>query len=128
MVTWDEWATEVNKKLTELSNRIDYIARNMASETQIRSLRTDYDCLRNELIRDIYLEKMLVHIVKALEVRAKTKREVEKDLPDFTKNPLTYHAFNLAWEQFAKSGVIVSTSQGKGHPRTWQLSLTKSDK
>jgi len=69
MVTWNEWAKQVNEKLTELSNRIDYITRNMAVNMQIQSLRTDFNCLRDELIRDIYLEKMQVHIAQSMHER-----------------------------------------------------------
>ena len=127
MATWNEWAKYVNEKLTELTNRIDYIARNMAVNTQIQSLRTDFNCLRDELIRDIYLEKMQAHIVECLRHNPKTQQEIAKTLPDFTGNPLLYHAFHMAWKQFERSGVILPISHGRGHSRTWELSLLKKE-
>jgi hypothetical protein len=127
MVTWDEWAKHVNEKLTDLSNRIDHIARHMALDTQILALRTDFNILRDELTRDIYLEKMQVHIVESLRSKAKTQQEIAKSLPNFTNNPMVFHAFYNAWEQLEKAGVILPISRGRGHPRWWQLSLSPSD-
>jgi len=127
MVSWEEWANQVNEKLTELSNRIDYITRNMALNTQIQSLRTDFNCLRDELVRDIYLERIEGHISLSLRNGPKTQQEVAKTLPDFTQNPMVYHAFYLAWKQWEKLGIILPISHGRGRPRTWELNVLKKE-
>jgi len=127
MATWQEWAKYVTDKLTELSNRIDHIVQTTALDTQIQSLRTDFSIQRDELIRDIYLEKMQVHIAQSLRNGPKTQQEVAKTLPDFTQNPMVYHAFYAAWKQWTKFGVILPTSHGRGHPRTWELSVLKKE-
>jgi len=82
------------------------------------------DKIQNELIRTVFLEKVQVHIIESLKQRPnQTQQMVAKNLPDFSKNPMHYHAFYEAWKQFEKAGVIVPTSHGHGHPRTWQVSI-----
>jgi len=83
--------------------------------------------MQDELIRTFFLEKMQVHIAQALRNGPKTQQEVAKTLPDFTQNPMVHHAFYAAWKQWEKLGVILPTSHGRGHPRTWELSVLKKE-
>jgi len=83
--------------------------------------------MEDELVRTFFLPKMQAHIVESLRLKDKTQQEVAKTLPDFIENPMTYHAFHVAWKQFEKAGVILPISHGKGHPRTWQLSILKKE-
>jgi hypothetical protein len=83
--------------------------------------------MEDELVRTFFLPKIQAHIVESLRLKDKTQQEVAKTLPDFTGNPMTYHAFHMAWTQFEKAGVILPISHGKGHPRTWELSILKKE-
>ena len=127
MVTWEDWAKNVNERLEALSTRIDDLFRKMALETQVQSLRTDLSELKEELVEAIFLERMQVHIVEKLKSGAKTEREITKTLPDFLSNRLHRNAFDMAWKGFVKAGVLLPISHGRGHARTWELSLLKTD-
>lgn len=123
MVTWDEWAKNVNERLDAMSTRIDDLFRKMALETQIQSLRTELSELEEELVKAMFLERMQVHIAETLKSGAKTEREITKTLPDFLRNRLHRHAFDMAWKGFVKAGVLLPISHGRGHARTWKLSF-----
>jgi len=119
MVTFEEWAQNVNKEIEALKQN---------QKWQDKRIDTAFERiikLENELIRNLFLEKMQVHIVESLRYGPKTQREVMKPLPDWATNHLLYRAFYEAWEQFEKHGVIQPISHGRGHPRTWKLYLQK---
>lgn len=135
MVTWDEWANNVNEQLRTITKAIDDLVNSsrsirelvneMAPEIQVQSLRTDLSALEEELVKAIFLEKMQAHIVESLRTKELTQREIMKALPDFMENRLHRNAFDMAWTEFEKAGVILPISHGHGHARTWQLSLVK---
>ena len=79
--------------------------------------------MMDELVREVFLPKLKAYIVSALETEPKTQQEIAKSLPEFTTNILTGKAFWTAWEEFEECGVIKPISHGRGHPRTWQLTI-----
>jgi hypothetical protein len=93
--------------------------------TEISYLINRLDRMQEELISEIFLPKMQAHIVESLKSGPKTQHEIAKVLPDFVTNHLTCYAFYRAWDNFEKAGVILPISHGRGHPRTWQLSILK---
>jgi hypothetical protein len=70
-------------------------------------------------------------ILQALKEKPnQTQRDVaEKILPkDFAKNQLIHHAFYDAWETLEKNSVITPESHGRGHARTWKISIQEGGK
>jgi hypothetical protein len=110
------YLTEEGKRklesLNDLSKRVDLALEKI-------------DKITAELIETFFLERMQFHIIESLKLSPKTQQMVAKNLPDFSKNSMTYHAFYEAWEKFEKSGVIVPTSHGRGHPRTWKVNYPR---
>jgi len=91
--------------------------------TEIGYLINRLDRMHEELISEIFLPKMQAHIVESLRNGPKTQSDVMEPLPDFVTNHLTCIAFYRAWDNFEKAGVILPISHGRGHPRTWQLTI-----
>jgi len=117
MVTWEEWAENVNKELEALKQNQKWL------DSRVDTAFERINKLEGELVRSFFLEKMQIHIVESLRHGPKTQQEVMKPLPDWAKNHLLYRAFYEAWQAFEKSGVILPISHGRGHPRTWKLNL-----
>lgn len=122
MVSWDEWAQNINKEIEALKQQQKY------QDKRFDVVFERINKLEDELIRSFFLEKMQLHIVDSLRQGSKTQQEVMKPLPDWTSNHLRYRAFYEAWEGFEKSGVILPISHGRGHARTWKLSLIEEKK
>ena len=112
------YLTEEGKKLFE-----GLLAMDKYNDGRFGIMFKRFAQMEDELVRTFFLAKMQAHIMESLRLKEKTQQEVAKTLPDFTGNPMTYHAFHMAWTQFEKSGMIVPISHGKGHPRTWELSI-----
>ena len=107
MVTWDEWAKNVNEQLRTITKAIDDFV-------------NDLSALEKELVEAIFLERMQVHIVESLKKKNLTQREIMKT-SHFMEHRLHRDAFYMAWNGFEKAGVILPISQGRGHARTWRI-------
>lgn len=79
--------------------------------------------MHDELVRNLFLDKLIAFILERLKNGELTQQNIARDLPDFTKNTLIYHAFYDAWKQLEKNYVIIPISHGRGHPRTWKISI-----
>jgi hypothetical protein len=117
------YLTEEGKKLLEHLQAMEKY-----EENRFHNIVERLDKMQDELVRTFFLEKMQVHIAESLRNGPKTQQEVTKTLPDFTQNPMVHHAFYAAWKQWEKFGVILPTSHGRGHPRTWELSVLKKER
>lgn len=121
MVTWEEWAAQVNKDIQEIKNRLNYEAK------RIDTAFGRFNKIENELVRHFFLEKMQAYIIESLRHGPKTHQEIMKPLPAWETNHMLHSAFYDAWKAFEKAGVILPISHGRGYARTWELSLTKED-
>jgi len=103
------------------------VAADKYNERRFETVMEQLSKMRDELVRTFFLEKMQVHIAQSLRNGPRTQQEVAKTLPDFTQNPMVHHAFYAAWKQWEKFSVILPTSHGRGHARTWELSVLKKE-
>jgi len=116
------YLSEEGKKLLE-----GLLVADKYTERRFETVFERLNKMQDELVRTFFLDKMLVGIEDFLRAGPKTQQDVVKTLPEFTKNPMVHHAFYAAWKQLEKAGVILPTSHGRGHPRTWELAFLKKE-
>jgi len=115
------YLTEQGKKLLE-----GLLASDNYTQKRFETVFERLNELQDELVRTLFLDHMKIAILEELKVKPnQTQRDIaQKLLPsDFTKNKLVHHAFSDAWQLLEKNYVIVAESHGKGHPRTWKISI-----
>jgi hypothetical protein len=111
-------AEEGLKKIQVIDSRFDFVHEKLNS-------------IQDELMRALFVPLVTEKILQALKEKpGQTQREIaEKILPkDFAKNQLIHHAFYDAWETLEKYSVIIPESHGRGHARTWKISIQEGGK
>jgi len=106
------------EKIQAIDRRFDFVHEKLNS-------------IQDELIRTFFIPLVTDKIINALKEKpSQTQREIaEKILPkDFAKNQLIHHAFYDAWKTLEKYSVIIPESHGRGHARTWKISIMEGGK
>lgn len=117
MVTFEEWAQNVNKEIEALKQQQKW------QDKRIDTAFEQLEKLREEVVNALLLNPIRERIISVLKSQPHLTQAqaMNKILKPFSEAPLSWHAFYKAWEQLEKTGVITAEHHGKGHARTWIL-------
>lgn len=118
MVTFEEWARNVNKDLETLKQNQKW------QDSRIDTAFEQLNKLREEVVNALLLNPIREGIISTLKSKPHlTQAQVmDKLLKPFSEQPLSWHAFYKGWTQLEKTDAITAEHHGRGHARTWILS------